>query len=151
MLFDNTVLYKQRRIFFFQRFPHNVWKKTIISYLINRNKTFILRFQRKHLKRFIALKRFITLLCIITEKENMFQQMEWQSNRNRIFTRKQIIKKTILFKCQERDFFISYKDKWSLIFSPVLLSFIFISQPGKVQKVWRLRSKGVLRQEVKNC
>ena len=93
MLFDNTVLYKQRRIFFFQHFPHNVWKKTLISYLINRNKTFILRFQRKHLKRFIALKRFITLLCIITEKENMFQQMEWQSNRNRIFTRKQIIKK----------------------------------------------------------
>ena len=45
----------------------------------------------------------------------MFQQMEWQSSRNRIFTRKQIIKKTILFKCQERDFFISYKDKWFLI------------------------------------
>ena len=84
----------------------------IFIYLIKRNKIdiskkpFIFRYQ------IMRMKRFITLLCIMTEKE-----------KHRIFTRKQIIKETILFKCQERDFFMSYKDKWFIILSSCPLVF----------------------------
>ena len=155
-------MYKKRRIFFFQCFPHIVWKSIYseyYSYLIKRNKTKPLE-ENLYFK--IPKKTFEKIHCIekihyinrYYDRERKTLSNNWNDNLTeyRIFTRKQIMKKHF-FKCQERDFFMSYKDKWFIIFSscPLVFSFIFISQPGKVQKVWRLWTEGVLRQEVKNC